>query len=188
MPLPEGIGSILFVVPTICDIAPETIPNANHDTKDAVHLHEDDWRQIEFIAASALPQVDVEMAELERFKRANWTGAGFKKVHIRKERPEGLCPSRLPYRLIDSFRHDPVQPLMIGTPQRSQMIVKGGFACRLSPSTVLYGRHSDGMIADLGIVRLPKEPDVLRNLLAFCNKSNLFVADWCAGNVVARPA
>jgi hypothetical protein len=27
MPFPEGIRSILFSLPTICDAAPETIPN-----------------------------------------------------------------------------------------------------------------------------------------------------------------
>ncbi len=190
MPFPEGIRSILFVVPTISDIAPETIPNANSDTKDAVHLHEDDWRQIEFIAASALPQVDREMAEIERFKRANWTGVGFKSVYIRKERPDGLYPSRFSYGLIDSIPHDPIQRLMIGTigtPQREQ-IVKGGLACRLSPSTFLYGRHSNGIIVDLGLARLPKEPDVLQSILTFCDKNKLCLADWCAGSVTARPA
>lgn len=190
MPLPEGIRSILFVVPTICDTAPETIPNDNSDTEDAVRLHEDDWRQIEFIAASALPQVDREMAELEGFKRANWTGAGFRSVYIRKERPEGLSPIRVPYRLIDSIPHDPIQPLIIGilgTTQREQ-IVKGGFACRLSPSTFLYGRHSDGILLDLGLARFPKEAEVLQSLLTFCDKNKLCLADWCAGNVIARPA
>jgi hypothetical protein len=190
MPLPEGIGAILFSLPTICDVAPETIPNASHDNSNLLRLHEDDWRQIEFIAASALPQVDREMAEIERFKRTNWTGAGFKRVYIRKERPDGLYPSRVSCGLIDSIPHDPMQPLMIGTTgtlQREQ-IVKGGFGCRLSPSAFLYGRHSDGMIVDLGIVRLPKEADVLQSLLAFCNKSNLCLVDWCAGNVIARPA
>jgi len=190
MPLPKGIGAILFSLPTICDVAPETIPNASDDNSNSLRLHEDDWRQIEFIAASALPQVDREMAELERFKRTNWTGAGFKSVYIRKQRPEGLYPSRVPYPLIDSIPHDPIQPLMIGTLGTAQRerIVKGGFACRLSPSTFLYGRQAEGIIVDLGLTRLPEESEALRSLLAFGNKSNLCLADWCASKVIGRPA
>jgi len=100
MPLPKGISSILFSLPTICDVTPETVPNANNDSGDAFRLHEDDWRQIEFIAAASLPQVDREITEIERFKRANWTGTGFKSVHVRRERPDGLFPSRIPYALV----------------------------------------------------------------------------------------
>ncbi len=190
MPFPKGIGAILFSLPTICKVAPETIPDASKNNCDVLRLHEDDWRQIEFVAASTLPRVDHEMAEIERFKRANWTGSGFKSVYIRKEGPDGLYPSRVSYGLIDSIPHDPVQRLMIGTigtPQREQ-IVKGGFACRLSPSTFLYGRHLEGMILDLGLTGLPKEAGVLQSLLTFCDKNKLCLADWCAGNVIARPA
>jgi len=190
MPLPKGIGAILFSLPTICDVAPPTIPNASKDNGSSLRLHEDDWRQIEFIAASSLPQVDREIAEIERFKRANWTGAGFKSVYIRKERAEGLYLSRVGYSLIDSIPHAPMQPLTIGTggtPQREQ-IVKGGFGCRLSPSTFLYGRQAEGIIVDLGLIRLPEESEVLQSVLTFCKNCKLCIANWCAGKVIARPA
>lgn len=192
MPLPKNVGSFLFPLPTICDAAPATIPSANHDSGDACRLHEDDWRQIEFIPVTALAQVDREMAEIEVFKRANWTGAGFKSVYIRKERPDGLFPNRLPYDLIDSIPHDPMQSLMIGTtgtPQR-EAVVKGGFACRLDPSVFIYGRQSGGIIIDLGLSTVPdkKESAAWRNLLVLCTKFNLCIADWCPGRVIARPA
>jgi hypothetical protein len=190
MPLPEGIRSILFSLPTICDAAPETIPNPGNDGGEAFRLHEDDWRQIEFIPASALAQVDRELAKVEAFKRAHWTGSGFKSVYIRKERPDGLYPGRVSYGLIDSIPHDPIERLKIGTigtPQREQ-IIKGGFACRLSPSAFLYGRQAEGIIVDLGLSRLPKESGALQSVLSFCNKCNLCIVDWCAGNISARPA
>jgi len=77
----------------------------------------------------------------------------------------------------------------VGTPKREQ-VVKGGFACRLIPCVFLYGRQSDGIIIDLGLSRLPndKEPAALQSLLAVCKKFNLCIADWCAGNVIARTA
>jgi len=191
LPLPKNIKSILFIVPTICHVAPETIPNGSHQSANAIHLHEDDWRQIEFIAATDLPLVEHEMAEIEAFKRSNWTGVGFTSVRIRKERPDGLCPSRLPFSLIDSIPHGPIQVLTIGTigaPKREE-VVKGGFAVRLSASVFLYGRQSEGIIIDLGLSRGPdeKEADEMGSLLVLCKKFNLGIADWCASRVVARP-
>jgi len=47
--------SILFTLPTICDVAPATIQDASHNSPEAIHIHEDDWRQIEFIAQTDLP-------------------------------------------------------------------------------------------------------------------------------------
>lgn len=131
MPLPEGIRSILFSLPTICDAAPETIPNPGNDGGEAFRLHEDNWRQMEFIPAAARAQVDRELAKVEAFKRANGTGSGCKSVYLRKERPDGLYPGGVSYGRIDSIPHDPIERLRIGTigtPQRAQ-IVKGGFAC-----------------------------------------------------------
>ena len=107
--------SILFTLPTICDVAPPTIQDPSHNNPEAIHIHEDDWRQIEFIAQTDLPQVDREMASIDAFKHANWTGVGWKSVYIRKERPDGLLPSHLPYSMIDSVPHGPIQQLVIGS-------------------------------------------------------------------------
>ena len=190
MPLPEGIRSILFSLPTICDAAPETIPNPGNDGGEAFRLHEDNWRPMEFIPAAARAQVDRELAKVEAFKRATGTGSGCKSVYLRKERPDGLYPGRVSYGRIDSIPHDPIERLRIGTigtPQRAQ-IVKGGFACRLSSSAFLYGRQAEGIVVDLGLSRWPEESGALQSLLSFCNKCNLCLMDWCAGNIIARPA
>jgi hypothetical protein len=135
-------------------------------------------------------QVDRELAKVEAFKRANGTGSGCKSVHLRKERPDGLYPGRVSYGRIDSIPHDPIERLMIGTigtPQR-EPIIKGGFACRLSPSAFLYGRQAEGIVVDLGLSRWPKESGALQSVFSFCNKCNLCLVDWCAGNIIARPA
>jgi hypothetical protein len=66
MPLPKDVQPILFSLHTICDVTPETI--AGPASENAIHLHEDDGRQIEFVAATVLPQIDHERAEIESFK------------------------------------------------------------------------------------------------------------------------
>jgi len=180
--------SILFTLPTICDVAPETIQDPSHNNPEAIHIHEDDWRQIEFIAETNLPQVDREMATIDAFKHANWTGAGWKSVYIRKERPDGLLPSHLPYSVIDSVPHGPIQELVIGSAGQ-EAIVKGGFAVRISPTLFMYGRQSQGIIVDLGLSMSPDQKGSVptQDLLDLCRKFHLIVADWCAGRIVARP-
>ena len=98
-------NSLLFTLPTICDQGPETVPNSIPGNAEAFHINEDDWRQVEFIVARDLAQVEGEMAAIEEFKHANRVGLGWKSVYVRKERPDGLFPSHLPYGLIDSIAH-----------------------------------------------------------------------------------
>jgi hypothetical protein len=56
------------------------------DNPEAFHINEDDWRQIEFIVGSDLPQVKGEMAAIEDFKHANRVGLGWKNVYGRNDR------------------------------------------------------------------------------------------------------
>jgi hypothetical protein len=64
-----------------------------------------------------------------------------------------MFPSHLPYSLIDSIPHGPIQELVIGSAGQVA-IVKGGFAVRLSPTLFMYGRQSQGAIVDLGLCLL----------------------------------
>lgn len=99
------------------------------------------------------------MAAIEDFKRANRAGEGWKSVYIRKERPDGLFHTRLPYSLIDSIPHGPIQALTIETMGRRQATVKGGFAVRLSPTRLMYGRQSRGIIVNLALTTTPDQKE-----------------------------
>jgi hypothetical protein len=128
------------------------------------------------------------MASIDAFKHANWTGAGWKSVYIRKERPDGPLPSHLPYSVIDSVLHGPMQKLVIGSAGH-EAVVKGGFAVSLSPTLFIYGRQSQGIIVDLGLSTSAdwKGSAPTQDLLVLCRKFHLIIADWCAGRIVARP-
>jgi hypothetical protein len=105
-------------------------------------------------------------------------------VYVRKQRPYGLYPSRIPSGLVDTVPHDPVQKLLIGPPGH-ELAVKGGFAIRLGPSLILYGRESDGTLINLALNKLPGDGDTAQQqqLLAICNQLHLVVVDWCAGQI-----
>jgi len=189
MTFPFDPKSILFSLSTICDVIPETDMVPAQGGRSPFYLHEDDWRQVEFVAGTDVSQVEREMAALEAFKRANWTGAGWKSVYIRKERPDGLASKRLPSTLIDEIPHGPMHDLMIGTPPRVER-VKGGFAADLGESVVIYGRHFQNDLLDLCLTQLPREDasTVVQNVLGLCRTFELRMVDWCGGLAIGEPS
>jgi len=181
--------TILFSLPTISDDFPATVQVSSDLIQNAIGINEDDWRQIEFVESAALLDIEREIKEIDAFKSENHVGLGWKNVYIRKERPDGLYQSRLPLTLIDYVPHDAIQKLLIGSPGHESE-VKGGFAIRLGPSLIMYGRESGGTLINLGLNRLPDEKEAALgdHLLAICNKFHLVIVDWCAGQIFLPPA
>lgn len=175
--------ALLFSLPTISDDFPATVQSSSDPTRDEIRITEDDWRQIEFIENAALPEIEREMMEIETFKKENRVGLGWKNVYVRKQRPDGLYPSRLPLSLLDSVPHGSIQKLFIGSPGH-ESTVKGGFAIRLGPSLIMHGRESSGILINLGLSRMPDEQAAREgHLLAICKEFNLVIVDWCAGRI-----
>jgi len=176
--------TLLFSLATISDDFPSTIHEGSDLIRDAISIHEDDWRQIEFVERAALPDVQHEIREIEAFKNQNRVGIGWKNVYVRKQRPTGLLPSRFSFNLIDSLPHDPIKKLAIGT-FNQKSIVKNGFAVRLGPSDFMYGREFNGTLVNLALSRFPsdKKSSLDQQLLAICEKFKLVIVDWCAGRV-----
>ncbi len=179
-------SSILFSLPTISDIGPLTA-RMTKPSPDAIRMHEDDWRQIEFVAVEALPMVERELAELEAFKRINWTGAGWKNVYVRKSRPDALRPKGISYAdLLASIPHGPVRDIMIGTTGHETW-VKDGFVFSISGMQFLYGDHREGKLVTLALARrsAPGVQPIPLDVVALCNKFRLIVVDWEACRVIA---
>ncbi|MGH9675905.1 MAG: hypothetical protein ACRD36_02285, partial [Candidatus Acidiferrum sp.] len=63
---------ILFSVPTICDSTPATDPKKGSSSE--CNIHEDDWRQIEFVAKSNLTYIQHELEVVSSFKQQNRRG------------------------------------------------------------------------------------------------------------------
>src|SRR5688572_26057710 len=73
---------ILFSLPTICNEIPEASPNS-HPSAKPFTLHEDDWRQLEFISSS---QKDLALADLQLIQmiyQNHRVGVGFNQIHVR---------------------------------------------------------------------------------------------------------
>jgi len=74
---------ILFSLPTICGSA---LPMASSApiSGDVVVLHEDDWRQCEFVASSLIAEISAELAAIRRIHCKEAAAVGWRKIHVRE--------------------------------------------------------------------------------------------------------
>jgi hypothetical protein len=82
-----NLQDILYTLPTISNEIPQTVDNSKYnDFK--VSIHEDDWRQKEFLKPSSFPLVDIEVSKIKDIltnesKQVNNSFTGFKNCHAR---------------------------------------------------------------------------------------------------------
>lgn len=85
---------ILFSLPTINDDLPSAL-SEGHFLTDALALHEDDWRQFEWVSASLQPLVLKELAEIDKiwssFSVPSGNYTAFKKLHVRQLLPKPIA-------------------------------------------------------------------------------------------------
>ena len=82
-------GEILFSLPTISDDIGEAEGSSAPD--DAVFaIHEDDWRQVEFVSQANDNQVLLEFDDIRRVYDGRKQSGGFATCHIRKRIPSPL--------------------------------------------------------------------------------------------------
>lgn len=98
-------NDILFTTPTLNDALPATA-ESSAALSDCIQLHEDDWRQFEFISASLKPELDAELADIgvvwdEHSVPLGDSGTAFRQVHVRKRIP---TPVHIPFTLADLER------------------------------------------------------------------------------------
>ncbi len=91
-------GDLLFSLPTICDFIPGVAAGTTKLGKQVLELHEDDWRQVELVAASLRAEVGAELAAVRAiYDHDRDPGGAFRKLHVRKEPavpPAATCSSR----------------------------------------------------------------------------------------------
>lgn len=87
-------SNIAFTTPTLNDSIPATLPGAAV-APDCLRVHEDDWRQFEFIPAKFKSEADAELADIRVIWDQHSVPVGdsltaFRAVHVRKRIPVAL--------------------------------------------------------------------------------------------------
>ena len=180
--------TLLFSFPTLCDTLPPTGSHVADLPVGVFELHEDDWRQIEFVAESDRPVVERELSELVQFKAVNRVGSGWKNVYVRKSRPAAVGASQISLKQVLRLMGKDVKslPLLLRT-LGTHAEVQGGFAVAMPNGAMLYGYADADRVISLNIhFSGPQVPsDGLRVTLSnICLKFHLILVDWYRAAIV----
>jgi len=183
-------SEILFSLPTVAgDALPPIAPSTTKLDANAIEIHEDDWRQIEWLPTSIVDQIELELKLVMNIHKKERQGYGFAKCHLRPSLPN-LSPDRK-IRLSDLREAlGPNATWLRGFGIGGIAgIAENSFAVRLLSSIELFGIADAGKIqsicfANTSANNVP-EPDV-QNLSSFAAAHDLLLVDWC--RVIALPA
>jgi hypothetical protein len=171
-------STILFSLATICDALPECSAEGQLPDRDSLVLHEDDWRQVEFVCKEDRSYLDGLLEEIRRFRSENWTGSGFKSVYVRKEHPTQLSERKIPVgELLSVPGCDGLfGRLYINFIDVSQ--IENGFALRTNLVDAIYGISPSNKISALALQWKGKDSEVIARLAPFCSTHGLLLVDW----------
>jgi hypothetical protein len=157
--------SVRFSLPTIEASLP---PMRGPDASPAYRIHEDDWRQCEFVSRQFGRDLESELAEIRRVW-AEKDGPGFERCHLRSRVGEPLRGVEL--RLAEvSDALGGVEP--VGLDVGGGRVVDG-FALPL-PGGAAYGRLAGGSIQALGLHGTARP----LSLRAMADEHGLALVDW----------
>jgi hypothetical protein len=134
-------SEMLYSLATISNELPPIEPGTSKLEKQVIELHEDDWRQVEFVAMAQQEQIDAELAAIGRIYGEQRTEEGFfRAIHVRAGLTEPLAGTAITLaELIAAF--DPPPPMQLdGIAYRDVAgLVANGFALRLLSGIELLG-------------------------------------------------
>jgi hypothetical protein len=164
---------ILFSLPTLCEVTPEldTVPAP----AGARVLHEDDWRQIEFVPHRNLTYLDRELSALAAFTKRHRKGAGWSQIHLRKEHPTPLAWRALHLTSLPELTRSPLAV--------NGRTVQDGFALHDGGPWFLYGQSTPGGdVQQLGISPAPAAPSArfAAAVSHIARTADCLVIDWYA--------
>ena len=166
-------ADILFSLPTLENVLPPVEYGAAAGGR-FLELHEDDWRQVEFVALRWQEQIDACLDAIRRVYAEERAGIGFRNLHVRTEIPAPLDGAAV---TLDELRAllDPALTYD-GIRFADGGIVRGGFAFGVPVGTV-YGYEDDGRrVAALCLHGTEDAPEALRTYAA---ANGLCLIDWC---------
>ena len=172
---------LLYSLPTITDEIPPVVPGSTKLGKHVLEIHEDDWRQVEFIALHWQDAIDTALAAIHRIYAEERVGIGFRNIHVRDEIPAPLDQTAIQF--------GEIRELLGTTPDIYEGVaysgvaglISGGFAMRLAPAIQLYGQQVEGVVKVLCLD--PRDSIAVssheaRRLAAFAAAKRVCLVDW----------
>jgi hypothetical protein len=183
----SALDKVLYSLPTIADELPLVQKGSTKLGRDVLELHEDDWRQVEWVASSLTESIEAELAAIRSIYDREHVGIGFKKVHVRSRIPAPLRSADIPFDDLVSASGTRAT-ILEGVSWRDVAgLTADSFALRLISSIEIYGQVQNGIVevAAFQNRRINNMAmDDLRSITAFAREHELVLIDWCRATLV----
>jgi hypothetical protein len=185
-----NVKDLLFSLPTIDGVLPPIAEGSTKLNKQVTEIHEDDWRQVEFVAIAQQDQIDEQVAAIRRIYEEQRTEEGyFRKLHVREQFATPLAGTKLTVaNLIAAFDAPPMQLDGISVHGVAGQVLNG-FAIRLLSGVELLGVTDDaGQIVALCLSQAQPNNALERDLPSlarFAREQQLCLVNWCRAEQLA---
>lgn len=178
---------ILFSLPTITNAGPSIAPDTSKLEKETVELHEDDWRQVEWVSEEFVGDIEAELNAIRLIHEREREEYGFRKIHVRERIATPLAGRSITIEALKAAMGEHAVALDGVSVQGVAGIVTDSFAIRLFSSIEIYGIAPGGRVEVLGFQNVQTnnvgDADV-KKLAEFAATNGLLLVDWCAARVI----
>lgn len=175
-------NDILFSLPTINDSLPTVVQGGDVGAH-PLSMHEDDWRQFELISQSLRPQIEAEIADIQRIHTEHAVAlkgdlTAYRKCHLRKRITSPIAADiQLADLLAPIAGAKSFTSITLG---QDPSPVVSGYAVQAS-NLLVYGQQKDGQVHSiaLGLAGQPAlSPEAAAALARFAVKNHLILVHW----------
>ena len=173
-----NVDDLWFSLPTISNENPQTSASVN-ETEFDISIHEDDYRQDEFLNKTSIPLIEQEFDEiknvLENFSKKSDKYMLFKNCYARKiigEPSLMICFSEL----LNLFKISD-----FGTVKINNETLVDSFAFK-TKNTTFYGTKNDDIVTQLCISEWNE--NTINEILTINSRYNLVFVNWCNVSII----
>lgn len=175
-------ADLLYSLPTLNDELPGLAPNSSKLNKRVLEMHEDDWRQIEFISLQYQTQIEDELKQIRRIYQEESAGAGFRSLHVRSQIPRPLTGSEVRLSDFPAPTSQTIQSLEGVAFAGIAGLVDSAFTLSWGEILTWYGLQQGDVLETLCLAYPPQTPlsrEEITQLASFAASHQLCLVDWC---------
>ncbi|MDB5034417.1 MAG: hypothetical protein JWQ98_1658 [Chlorobi bacterium] len=181
--------TILYSLPTIAKDLPELEEIPAQPSSGETVLHEDDWRQLEFLPTESLADIQRQMKEFKAFEAEHRVEHGWRKIFVRPSLPGATFGETFTLTALQrALENNSPERIYLSTTSSSPRAVKNGFALPLGGNVLLYGDIANNRVRTLA-GSVGEAGDHMRVFHAFDRITSLhpvIVVDWRAMMIVTE--
>lgn len=182
--------SILFSLPSICNSAlPECVRVENPDGIPV--LHEDDWRQCEFVTVNHETDISAELSDIRSIHvNSTTTSGGWKAIHVRKRIANPL-PEKITWHMVTACIACPITPIPsiafsasgwsgAGPTAKTVDRVRNAVVAQFDDGVLIWGNDTAGELSTLCVENIEKaSPKTIQALQQLSDTLSLVFVHWC---------